>query len=123
MLRPWDNYYWFIEFHKLPEKHVMRPAKWPADGRGFNSLDLGAKLTYTDKLNSFKKLTPKRQGQGMTFWLSPDFVDFSKTFEFDVAGGVKESIKPSRETLLEDVRRRGDRKRPFWAKKYIPFRR
>ena len=114
ILRPWDNYYWFMEFHGLPEKNTMRPSNWPADGRGFNPLKLRAKLSITDKANKFV-VEPARTGDGMTIWLSPDFIDFQKRIEIDRAN-VKEFKKPSSEIILQDVLRRGDRKRPFWQK-------
>ena len=116
-LRPWDNYFWFIELHGIPEEKIMRPSNWPTKDGGFNSLDIGAKLTYSDKLNSFKNVSPSNLGRGMTFWLSPDFIDFDKKVEITTrAGGFKDFVEASRETLLEDVRTRGDRKRPYWAK-------
>lgn len=117
-LRPWDSYCYFLELHGLPEANVMRPSNWPADGRGFNSLNIEAKLSYTDKANRFV-VRPAQQGRGMTIWLSPDFVDFDKRIEIS-RSGYKETLKPSREVILEDVRRRGDRKRPFWQKVDIP---
>lgn len=113
-LRPWDNYYYFLEFHGLPEANVMRPSNWPANGRGFNSLDLQAKLTYTEKANRFN-VRPTQQGTGMTIWLSPEYVDFKKRVEINRTG-FKETVKPSREVMLRDVLRRGDRRRPFWQR-------
>lgn len=114
VLRPWDNYFWFLEFHGMPEANIMRPSNWPANGRGFNGLKLGAKLSITDRANKFI-VRPARQGTGMTIWLSPDFIDFNKRVEIDRTG-FKESLKPSSEVILRDVLRRGDRRRPFWQK-------
>lgn len=122
-LRPWDNYFWFMEIHGIREKYVMRPTNWPLNGRGFNPLKPKVKLSHTDQANLFQGVSPRgnKQASGVTFWLSPDFIDFKKRVEIDAAGGFRGFIEPSREVLLEDVRRRGDRKRPFWAKKRINF--
>ena len=71
---------------------------------------------------------------GATFWLSPELVDFDSSDagkRGDVskkntrvnlmlggrrANGAPTTIKPSVETMLEDLRVRGDRQHPFWAK-------
>lgn len=113
VIRPWDNYFWFIQFHGVPEKNVMRPTNWPASGSGFNPVVVGATLQG----NAFKRVSPGKIGRGMTFWLSPDYIDFSKKVQvMSRGGGFKDYVKPSRETMLEDVRTRADRKRPYWAK-------
>ena len=114
LLRPWDNYYWFIEYHGLPLQNQVLPAAWPANGRGFNSINISAKMPRD---NTFLNVKPAKAGGGITIWLAPEYIDFTK--KVSVAprgGGFKDFVKPSREILLEDVRKRADRKRPFWAK-------
>ena len=67
--------------------------------------------------NTFLNVKPAKAGGGITIWLAPEYIDFTK--KVSVAprgGGFKDFVKPSREILLEDVRKRADRKRPFWAK-------
>ena len=55
-----------------------------------------------------------------TIWLSPEIVNFNARINITVGGrrpnGVPAMIKPSVETMLEDLRFRGDRQHPFWAK-------
>ena len=51
----------------------------------------------------------------MILWLAPDFVDFSEKVRIEGRGQFNDFVKPSNQVLLEDVRRRGDRKHPFWA--------
>ena len=55
-----------------------------------------------------------------TIWLSPEMVNFNARINITVGGrrpsGVPAMIKPSVETMLEDLRVRGDRQHPFWAK-------
>jgi len=66
----------------------------------------------------------KTAAEQTTLWLSPDLVDFSKPIEITLNGrklGIASgSTRPDPEVLLEDVRTRGDRHRPFWAKLQIP---
>ena len=52
-------------------------------------------------------------------WLAPEMVDFSTADDRDAkqqAMASPKSIHPIIATLLEDVRTRGDRQHPFWAK-------
>jgi hypothetical protein len=55
----------------------------------------------------------------VTLWLSPEMVNFDERVSINVVGNRlsrTELVKPSLETILEDVRTRGDRQHPFWAK-------
>ncbi len=52
----------------------------------------------------------------MTVWLSPDIVTFNNTLKVAINGKPQKNVQPKIETLLEDVRTRGDRQHPFWAK-------
>lgn len=116
ILRPWDNYLWFIEFHGLPLANTTFPEAWPANNRGFNPLKISAKMPE-NQVNTFRNVGPKKAGGGITIWLAPEYIDFKKKILVSGRGrDFKEFVEPSRKILLEDVRRRGDRKRPFWAK-------
>jgi hypothetical protein len=52
-------------------------------------------------------------GAKTTVWLAPEMVDFSRRVQLN---GKAVTVTPSLETMLEDVRTRGDRQHPFWAK-------
>jgi hypothetical protein len=52
----------------------------------------------------------------VTVWLSPELVTFNDTLKVVINGNRYLKTQPSKETLLEDVRIRGDRQHPFWAK-------
>ena len=52
----------------------------------------------------------------MTVWLSPDIVAFNNTLKVEINGKPQRNVQPKIDTLLEDVRTRGDRQHPFWAK-------
>ena len=112
-IRPWDNYFWFVELHGFPEKNTTWPALYKPTG--IKALKITGELREANSNTFF--VTPKRAGTGMTLWLSPDFVDFSREIVINGRGKKFEgSVRPSRKTMLEDARQRFDLKRPYWAK-------
>lgn len=113
-IRPWDNYYWFVELHGFPKKNTT----WP---ELYNAKTKIKVLTITGELreanSNFFVLAPPRAGTGMTLWLSPNFFDFSREITINGRGrDFQGSVRPSRKTLLEDARQRMDLQRPYWAK-------
>jgi hypothetical protein len=52
----------------------------------------------------------------VTVWLSPELVTFNDTLRVTINNRRQTKVQPSVQTLLEDVRTRGDRQHPFWAK-------
>ena len=56
----------------------------------------------------------------VTVWLSPKMLNFKKRATITVNGrhlnGSDQTIRPDLRVLLEDVRTRGDRQHPFWAR-------
>ena len=60
------------------------------------------------------------RGRGLTVWLAPGMFDFQHPISIVVNGrkmnNHSTNLAPNLETLLEDVRARGDRLHPFWAK-------
>jgi pimeloyl-ACP methyl ester carboxylesterase len=111
-LRPGDTWFWFWEFNGIPDQHIRLPEDWAE--RGLDPL----KITATLKANqpNFIRVGPSSTGSGGTLWLYPELVDFTKELQIGDRGTFKGFVKPNRKTMLEDVRRRGDRQRPFWAK-------
>lgn len=115
-LRPWDNFFWWLEVGEFPNKHMIYPTDWagvrpiPAHVEG--------------RVMPDNRLTAKTIGRQTTIWLGPDFVDFSKpirlTFNNRKVPDPPEGIRPNVSVLLEDVRTRADRQRPFWAKIEMP---
>ena len=118
-MRPWDNYFWWLECEDLPARSMVHPLLWTKKappnraraatvvGRSFNNNKLGAKV---------------RAGK-VTFWLSPDIVDFDQPIQLELNGrsviSRDEPVRPDVGVLLEDARTRGDRQRPFWAKHVV----
>lgn len=111
-IRPADNYFWFLEIHGIPARNI----KWPAlfrERKGIKKIEIEGKIR-DKKPNAF---VVSRVGSGATLWLRPDYCDFSREIQISGRGSMfKGSAVPTREVILEDVRRRADFKRPYWAK-------
>lgn len=114
IMRPWDNYFWWIEGQEFP--NPVYPQEWPL--RRARPTEVSCRVPKPNVL--WAKTTSART----TIWLSPKLVDFSKPIEIKFNGRKLNkshgSTAPSLNVLLEDVRTRGDRIRPFWAKVEIP---
>ncbi len=110
-MRPWDNYFWWIEVQGLPPRSLVDPSDWPPTG-GAQPAQIKAKMTEKNGLNI-------RAGMShVTVWLSPKMLNFKQRATITVNGHRlgEQKIHPDLGTLLEDVRTRGDRQHPFWAK-------
>ena len=112
-MRPWDNFFWWIEGREFP--NPVFPQNWVK----------GARPTEVQgKVLSQNKLLARTASKQTTIWLGPDFVDFSKPIQVSLNGrkisGRPGDIQPQLDVLLEDARTRADRLRPFWAKLTVP---
>ena len=112
-MRPWDNFFWWVELEQLPPGSMVAPDNWPP-ARGALPVGTKASITNTNGVNV-------RTGAGRAIvWLSPDMLDFGRRINVVVNGqrltkGDK-FVRPDLRTLLEDARTRGDRQHPFWVK-------
>lgn len=117
-LRPWDNFFWWLEFGNFPERTMVLPGSWPPS-RGTRAAQVSAKITETSIL-------VKSSSDRVTVWLSPELVDFQKRVTISVNGrrvtGSDRFVDPDLEVLLEDARTRADRYHPFWARVDWPSR-
>ncbi|MFM7846567.1 MAG: peptidase [Planctomycetota bacterium] len=104
-MRPWDNFFWYAELRDFPTKSMILPTNWP--GKGASPQPVHGKIQEANGV----LLEPG--GAKGTLWLSPTMVDFEKRITINGRSSV---IKPSLQTILEDVRSRGDRQHPYWAK-------
>jgi acetyl esterase/lipase len=112
-MRPWDNFFWWVELGRLPPQAMTDPSQWDSR-RNRPRVTLDASATRT---NSIRVQT----GAGrVSVWLSPDLLDLGRRVTVTVngrrAGGSQATIVPDLATMLEDARTRGDRQHPFWAK-------
>ena len=113
-MRQWDNYFWWTEVEGLPPASLIDPVNWPPP-RGTQPIQIKGTILAN---NSLYLRTGTSRG---TVWLAPQMIDFKTRANISVNGRRVNSnqgpvIKPSVQTLLEDVRTRGDRQHPFWAK-------
>ena len=112
-MRRWDNYFWWFEGNNFPERAMVDPVAWPPK-RGVRPLEISGKLTANNGI------AIKTGSVNTTIWLSPEMVDFNQRVPISINGRQVNSggtqIVPELGVMLEDVRTRGDRLHPFWAK-------
>ncbi|MEX2168849.1 MAG: peptidase [Pirellulales bacterium] len=116
-MRPWDNFFWWLEVADMPAKAMVAPEAWPPK-RGVRPVPLKGRVYENNKLGI------SAQTGKTTVWLSPEVIDFKQPITVELNGRKMNRagtpIEPSLEVLLEDARARGDRKHPFWAKVESP---
>jgi hypothetical protein len=112
-MRPWDNYFGWVEVQGIPDQSLVMPATWPPK-RGQRP------FTFKSEVLGNGTLSVTARTEEATIWLSPDLVKFDQAFvvELNTRPIVPRGqfVKPDLDVLLEDVRTRGDRQHPFWAK-------
>ncbi|MCC7474957.1 MAG: peptidase [Pirellulales bacterium] len=112
-MRPWDNFYWWIEAEGLPAKSMVAPASWPPSTGTRPARIKGRRLATN-------KLTVTLQAEKVTVWLTPDLVDLGQPLVVEVNGRPisprDRMVRPDVAILLEDARTRVDRQHPYWAK-------
>jgi pimeloyl-ACP methyl ester carboxylesterase len=112
-MRPWDNFFWWVEIEGLPPRSRVDPADWPPPN-GAQAAQVKGKISGKNGLNV------TTGSSGATVWISPEMLNFKERATVTVNGrrinGGNQLIKPDVHTLLEDVRTRGDRQHPFWAR-------
>ena len=119
-MRPWDNFFWWIETSGLPEKSMVDPYEFDRRPRGTSPAKLSGRISNNNmiRIQSGAKET--------TVWLSPEMVDFNQPVAIR-AGGRNlrydaEDALPNTHVMIEDARTRGDRIHPFWAKVIVTGR-
>ncbi len=114
-MRPWDNFFWWVDVDGLPNRAMVLPFAWPP-ARGVRPALISCSIPTDNSINI------DSAGQTATLWLSPEMVNFEDRVRVRFNNGRSTSmeIKPDLGTLLEDVRTRGDRQHPFWAKVSLP---
>jgi predicted esterase len=112
-MRPWNHRFYWVELKQFPARAMVEPSDWPPP-RGARPLEVEASV---NKANGINITTGAGQ---IAVWLSPELVDFDRRATVTVNGsrlaGAARTVTPDLAVLLEDVRLRGDRQHPFWAK-------
>lgn len=111
-MRPWDNFFWWIDVDNLPQRAMVMPYDWPPP-RGT------IPATVAGTINTSSSISVKTAGN-VTLWLSPEMVSFDDRIVVNFNGRSSREVKPDVAVVLEDVRTRGDRQHPFWAKVSLP---
>jgi hypothetical protein len=96
--RAWDNYYWWLEVSELPTRLVR-----------------AAETSGTINV-ARDSVSIKSAARRVSVWLTPQLVDFDKNIRIRVNGVYLAAPTPNIGVMLEDVRTRGDRLHPFWAR-------
>jgi len=132
-MRPWDNYFWWVEFEGLPAGAMVDPAHWPP-AKSVRAAKVEAKMSVAlrdvpDPENpgktrkEFKHTVRITTGaKRTTVWFSPEMFKGGTTVHVNGRRGTghARAIQPDLYLLLEDVRRRADRQHPFWANIEMP---
>ena len=115
-LRPWDNFFWWLECEDFPDNFMVYPTDWARDRITPGQVE--------GRLQTENRLAAKTVAERTTIWLGPEFVDFTKPIRVTLNGRrlptPEGAIRPDPTVLLEDVRTRADRQHPFWAKLSVP---
>lgn len=116
-MRPWDNYFWWLELDQFPPKSMIDPADWPPQ-RNYHPARTKASLNANNGMNITSA------ADKVTIWLSPEIVNMNAKLTISVNGRRApvggRGIEPSLSILLEDARSRADRQHPFWARVDMP---
>ncbi len=112
-MRPWDNYFWWLESEDFPPKTMVDPEAWPPP-RGTQAGKVEGKVNAANGIN-----VNTAAGRAI-IWLSPELINFDARTNIVVNGRRVNAgdrlVKPDLSVMLEDLRARGDRQHPFWAK-------
>jgi hypothetical protein len=114
-LRPWDYFFWWVETAEPSAVNTVLPAEWGDDPKQPAKRPQALKTVAKPLAPNGVSVTARGCG-GITVWLSPDLVVFNNTLKVMIGGDNKRNVQPKIDVLLEDVRTRGDRQHPYWAK-------
>jgi len=105
-MRPTDNFFWWVEVEKFPDRSMVLPLDWDARS-GVRAAPVEARVRENNSLYV------KTSADKTVVWFPEGLVDLGRKVSIN---GRTHDVQPTAEVLLEDVRTRGDRQRPFWAK-------
>ncbi|MFK7768130.1 MAG: hypothetical protein AB8B55_12980 [Mariniblastus sp.] len=113
--RPWDTYFWFFELRGIPESNVVRPALFDGVKKFPSKIRISG--SYKENSNLFRLGPPNNiKLNDATLWLSPEYANLNETVEIAGRGKYKGPVVASVKVLLDDVRQRGEREHPYWAR-------
>ena len=115
-MREGDQFFWWLELGPLSQAVSLNPILWEQSER-FREGIIDARLGGENQI----RIT-KMPADNATIWLGPEMgIDLSAPITVNVGSRPQTfRFEGGLETLLEDVRQRADRKRPFWFKIAVP---
>ncbi len=109
-LRPWDNFFWWVEVDDYPPRSRVPPLAWPMD-KSREATTEGEVLP--ENANAVRVTTDANEA---TVFLLPDLLRLDEEATVFLNGKKITAPPPSVEVILEDARTRCDRQHPFWTK-------
>jgi predicted esterase len=106
-MRPWDNFFWWVETDKPKPANIVLPMEWPGNARAYET---------EGRVLETNAVSVTSGADRVTVWLSPEIVNFEGKVTVHIKGKRFLNIQPSVAAMLEDARTRVDRQHPFWAK-------
>jgi len=107
-LRISDNHFHWMKGKSLPRR-LYPPLSWTVPTRK-------VPRKFSGKITQGGTIYISHPGKSTTVWLSPALFDFQQRCHIRVNGqsAINKVLEPSISDLLNDVRERGDRERPYW---------
>ena len=104
-LRPNNNRFYWLKSHTIPDVKFTGAAK-------------GITGTIKDGSDRWTTIAISSPARRHTVWLAPDMVDFGLRVQVTVKGSRKfnDFVEASVETIMEDLRLRGDRQKVYQAR-------
>lgn len=113
-MRANDRFFWWLEWDESLPDTVMDPILWEGSPR---SADISAVVGANNEVR-----IAQGPSKAFTVWLTPEMeLDFSEPITIRYRSRRSDfRFDGEFETMLEDVRTRADRSRPFWGKISVP---
>ncbi len=111
-MRPFDNFFWYLELDGLPDAAMVGPLDWPTNARA-------TRTEFRRYVN--ERLMVKTAAKEAIMGFSPQWISLDRNITITVNGRARtfEPV-PEVQTLLEDARTRGDRQHPYWMMINLP---
>lgn len=110
-MRSGDRFFYWLEAPSLNSKVSQNPYQIDVGSAGNIEAEL---LTASPNTIRISKIPS--DGKRAWVWLTPDMVDFANPVKVIFGRPKNFDVSPDIGVMLEDVRTRGDRYHPFWAK-------
>ena len=109
-MRAFDNFFWYLELLNMPPAVITPPTSWPPRNP--------TPLVVRGRIPSQNTLLLQVGSARTVVGLGPEFVDFDKRLNVTINAQRIDTrdVQPDIQVLLDDVRKRGDRQHPYWAK-------